>query len=113
MISRQPRQIEASRNIVSLDLEYDLVEDPKKLRSNISIFKLLKFPLILLKMLRSIADNSKKNDPLNKKSAENGIDKKKDVVNKRPPEDHNKKDTPDKTVGNLDKIISDTTVKNQ
>jgi hypothetical protein len=32
-------------------------------------------------------------------------------VNKRPPEDHNKKDTPDKSVGNLDKITSDTTEK--
>jgi hypothetical protein len=45
--------------------------------------------------LRSIDDNNKKNDPLNKKSTENGIEKIKNVMNKRPPEDHNKKDTPD------------------
>jgi hypothetical protein len=35
------------------------------------------------------------------------------VVGKKPLEDHNKKDTLYKTVGNLDKIISYTTVKNQ
>jgi hypothetical protein len=62
-------------------------------------------------MLRSIADNGKKKDPLDKKSAENGINKTKDIVNKRPPENHNKKDTPDKSVGNLDKVTSDTTEK--
>ena len=28
----------------------------------------------------------------------------KDVVRKRPPKDHNKKDTSDKNVGNLDKV---------
>jgi len=74
---------------------------------------MLKFPLILQKMLRSIDDSSKNNDPLNKKSVENGINKEKDVMNKTPLEDHNKKDTSDKTVGNLDKIISSTTGKNQ
>jgi hypothetical protein len=90
-----------------------LVEDLKKLRENISIFELLKFPLILQKMLRSIADNNKKNDPLRKKSTENDVNKTKDVVGKKSPEDQNKKDTSEKTVGNLDKIISGTTVKNQ
>jgi hypothetical protein len=65
-------------------------------------------------MLRSIADNSKKKDPLDKNSAENNINKRKDVVDKKVPEDYNKKkDTPDKSIGNLDKIASDTTDKNQ
>jgi len=64
-------------------------------------------------MLQSIVDNNQKNDPLNKKSTKNGVNKTKDVMSKRPHEDNNKKDTLDKTVGNLAKIISDTTVKNQ
>jgi hypothetical protein len=46
-------------------------------------------------MLRSIANNGKKKYPLDKKSAEKGINKTKDIVNKRPPEDHNKNDTLD------------------
>jgi hypothetical protein len=32
---------------VALVLEYDLIEDLKKLRANIYVFELLKFPLIL------------------------------------------------------------------
>ena len=51
-------------------LEYDLIEDMKKLRANISVFELLKFPLILQKILQSIVENRKKNDPSSKKPME-------------------------------------------
>jgi hypothetical protein len=40
-------------------LDYDVVEDLKKLRANISIYELLKFPFLLQKMLQNISDNSK------------------------------------------------------
>jgi len=63
-------------------------------------------------MLRSITDNGKKKDPLHKKSAENGINKTKGIVDKRPPENHNKKDTQDKIIGNSDKVTSSITNKN-
>jgi hypothetical protein len=40
-------------------LDIDVVEDLKKLRANISIYELLKFPFLLQKMLQNISDNSK------------------------------------------------------
>ena len=40
-------------------LDYDVVEDLKKLRANISIYELLKFPFLLQKMLQNILDNGK------------------------------------------------------
>jgi hypothetical protein len=113
MVSKQPKQIETKQNPVAQDLEYDLVEDLKKLRENISVFELLKFPLILQKMLQSIAENNKKNDPMSKKSTENDPNKTKDVSGKKSSENQNKRDISEKTVGNLDKTISGTTIKNQ
>ena len=35
-----------TKSVPSLDLEYDLVEDLKKIRANISIYELLKLPVI-------------------------------------------------------------------
>jgi len=69
MVSKQEKQNETKQNPFAPFFEYDLVEDLKKLRENISVFELLKFPLILQKMLQSIAKNNKKNDSVNKKSA--------------------------------------------
>jgi hypothetical protein len=43
-------------------------------------------------MLRIIANNSKKKDPLDKNSVENSIDKRKDVEDKKVHEDYNKKE---------------------
>jgi hypothetical protein len=40
-------------------LDYDVVEDLKKLRDNISIYDLLKFPFLLQKMLQNISENGK------------------------------------------------------
>jgi len=94
-------------------IEYDLVEDLKKLRENISFFELLKFPLILQKMLQSIAHNNKKNDPMSKKSAENDANKTKYVTGKKSTEDQTKRDILEKTLGNLDKTILGTSVKIQ
>jgi hypothetical protein len=45
--------------MLALKLDYDVVEDLKKLRANISIYELLKFPFLLQKMLQNISDNSK------------------------------------------------------
>jgi hypothetical protein len=65
---KQTKQTETRQNLAAPVLEYDLIEDLKKLRANIFVFELLKFPLILQKMLQSIAENSKKNDVSRKKS---------------------------------------------
>jgi ribonuclease HI len=40
-------------------LDYDVVEDLNKLRANISIYELLKFPFLLQRMLQNISDNRK------------------------------------------------------
>jgi hypothetical protein len=75
---------------------------------------MIKFPPIKQKMLSGIVDNRKKKDPIDTNLTENGINKIKYVVDKKIPEDYNKrKDTLDKSVGNLDKIASDTTYKSQ
>jgi hypothetical protein len=47
VVSKQPKKTETRQNLASPVLEYDLIEDLKKLRANISVFELLKFPLIL------------------------------------------------------------------
>jgi hypothetical protein len=82
VVSKQPKQTETRKKYASPVLEYDLVEDIKKLRADISVFELLKFPLILQKMLQSIAENNKKND-LNKKLVESDPNKNKDVPSKK------------------------------
>jgi len=45
---------------VNPNLDYDVVEDLKKLRANISIYELLKFSFLLQKMLQNISENGKK-----------------------------------------------------
>ena len=112
MVSKQPKQIETRQNPVAPVLEYDLVEDLKKLRENISFFELLKFPLILWKMLQSIAENNKKNDSISKKSTESDWNKTKDVPSKTSSKNQDKRDISEKIVGNLDKTISGLAIKN-
>jgi len=82
VVSKQPKQTETRQNSVAPFLEYDLVEDLKKIRANISIFELLKFPLILQKMLQRIAENNKKNDLISKKSVETDSNKDNDIPDK-------------------------------
>jgi len=53
------KSVETKQNDASPKLDYDVVEDLKKLRSNISIYELLKFPFLLQKMLQNILDNGK------------------------------------------------------
>jgi hypothetical protein len=89
------------------------VEDLKKLRANKSVFELLEFPLILQKMIQSIVENNKKNDSISKKSTEINTNKTKDVLGKKLSENQDKRDISEKTVGNLDKTISGTSIKNQ
>jgi hypothetical protein len=48
---RQSKQAEIKQSLAIPILEYVLIEDLKKMRANIFVFELLKFPLILQKML--------------------------------------------------------------
>ena len=52
-------------------LDYDLVEDLKNLRANISVYELLKFPFLLQKMLQNIAENKKNGNPRSNKGVQN------------------------------------------
>jgi hypothetical protein len=53
------KSVERKQTNAGPKLDYDVVEDYKKLRANISIYELLKFPFLLQKMLQNISDNSK------------------------------------------------------
>jgi ribonuclease HI len=53
------KSVETKQTDAGPRLDYDVVEDLKKLRANISIYELLKFPFLLQKMLQNISDNSK------------------------------------------------------
>jgi hypothetical protein len=44
---KQLKQAETKQNLAAPVLEYDLIEDLKKLRANIFVYKILKFPLLL------------------------------------------------------------------
>jgi hypothetical protein len=110
---KQSKQTEIKQSLAAPVLEYDLIEDLKKLRANIYVFELLKFPLILQKMLQSIAENSKNNDPSSKKTAEIGSKTTKKIPTKTTSELPDKRDLAEKTVANVDKIVLGTTTKNQ
>jgi hypothetical protein len=57
--SMPSKSVETKQTNASPKLDYDVVEDLNKLRANISIYELLKFPFLLQKMLQNISDNSK------------------------------------------------------
>jgi hypothetical protein len=106
---KQLKQDETKHNLAALVLEYDLIEDLNKLRNNISIYELLKFPLLLQKMLQNIAENSKNN----KKIAEIGSKTTQKIPAKTTPKPLDKRDLTEKTISNVDKAISGTSAKNQ
>jgi hypothetical protein len=110
---KQSKKIEIKQSLAAPVLEYDLIEDMKKLRANIYVFELLKFPLILQKMLQSIAENIKKNDSSNKKSAEIDSNVAKNVATKTTSEPLDKRDLAEKTIENVDKTVLGTTTKKQ
>jgi hypothetical protein len=110
---KQSKKTEIKQILTTPVLEYDLIEDLKKLRANIYVFELLKFPLILQKMLQSIAENSKKSDSSSKKSAEIDSNAAKNVPTKNTSKPPEKRDFAEKTVANVNKIVLGTTTKNQ
>jgi hypothetical protein len=110
---KQSKQTEIKQSLAAPVLEYDLIEDLKKIRATISVFELLKFPLIVQKMLQSIAENSKKNDSSSKNSVEIHSKTTKNVPNKKTSEPLDKRDLIEKTVANVDKTVLGTTTKNQ
>ena len=113
MFPKQSKKTKIKQSLVAPVLEYNLIEDLKKLMVNIFVFELLKFPLILQKMLQSTAENSKNSDPSNKKTAEISSKRDKKIPTKTTYESLDKRDLAEKTVSNVDKIVLGTTTKNQ
>jgi hypothetical protein len=82
-----------------------LIEDLKKLRANISVYELLKFPFLLQKMLQNIAENNKNNSLNSNKIVENSHKTTQKVSAKMTLEPADKRDLVVKSVTNVDKIV--------
>jgi hypothetical protein len=90
-----------------------LIEYIKKLRANIFVYELLKFPFLLKKMLQNIAENNKNNNLNSKKFSKINPKTPQKVPTKTTLEPSNKRDLTLKTVSNVYKVISGTSTKNQ
>jgi hypothetical protein len=110
---KQSKQDEIKLSLATPILEYNLIEDLEKLRANIYVFELLKFPLILQKILQSIAKNNKNIDPSSKNTTEIGSKTTKKIPTKTTSEPLDKRDLAEKNVANVDKTVLGTTTKNQ
>jgi hypothetical protein len=106
---KQSKSTETKQNSVNPSLDYDLIEYLKKLRANISIYELLKFPFLLQKMLQKIA----KNNPNSNKGVQNNPKIPQKASAKTTSKPHNKRDLPVNNVTNVDKLVSEAASKKQ
>jgi hypothetical protein len=90
-----------------------LIEYLKKLRANIFVYELLKFPFLLQKMLQNIAENRKNNNLNSSTLAEISPKTLQKVLAKTTLEVSDKIDLAVKSVTNVDKTIPGTATKNQ
>jgi hypothetical protein len=106
---KQSKLAETKQSHVNPNLDYDLVEDLKKLRANISVCELLKFPFLLHKMLQNIAENGKNGNSNNSKVVQNKVPQKTFTKNNLDP--HDKSILPVNNVNNVDKVALETASK--
>jgi ribonuclease HI len=99
---KQSKLAETKQSNVSPNLDYDLVEDLKKLRANIYVYELLKFPFLLQKMLQNIAENGKNGNSNSSKVVQNKGPQKTSTKNN--PNSHHKRSLPVNNVNNVDKV---------
>jgi hypothetical protein len=104
---KQSKPAETKQSHVNPNLDYDLVEDLKKLRANIYVYELLKFPFLLQKMLQNIAENSKNGN--SNKVVQNKVPQKTSTKNN--PDPHDKGSLPVNNVNNVDKLALETASK--
>jgi ribonuclease HI len=90
-----------------------LVEDLKKLRANISVYELLKFPFLLQKMLQNIAENNKNGNPSSNKGVQNNPKVPHKASAKTTSDPHEKRDLPVNNVTNVDKSVLEAASKKQ
>jgi hypothetical protein len=83
---KQSKPAETKQSNVNPNLDYDLVEDLKKLRANISVYELLKFPFLLQKMLQNISENGKNGNSSGNKVVQNKVPQKTSTKNNPDPQ---------------------------
>jgi ribonuclease HI len=113
------KSVETKQTDAGPKLDYDVVEDLKKLRANISIYELLKFPFLLQKMLQNISDNSKNGNSNGSKVGQSKIPQKSST--KGSPVSHDKGSLPvpnvnsvnnnAHNVNNSDKVVEENASK--
>jgi hypothetical protein len=97
---------------VNPNLDYDVVEYLKKLRDNISIYELLKFPFLLQKMLQNISENDKNGNSSINKVVQNKVPQKTSTKNNLDPQDKGSLPVSNvNNVNNVDKVVLETASK--
>jgi hypothetical protein len=99
---KQSKPDETKQSHVNPNLDYDLVEDLKKLRANISVYELLKFPFLLQKMLQNIVENNKNGNSNSTKIVQNKVPQK--TSTKKNPDPHDKGSLPVNNVNNVNNV---------
>jgi hypothetical protein len=102
--SKPSKSVEIKQSNASPKLDYDVVEDLKKLRANISIYELLKFPFLLQKMLQNILDNGKNGNSNGSKVVQSKVPQK--TSPKDNPGSHDKGSLPVPNVNNVNNSVS-------
>jgi ribonuclease HI len=102
------KSAETKQSNVNPNLDYDVVEDLKNLRDNISIYELLKFPFLLQKMLQNISENGKNGNSNGYKVVQSKVPHKTSIKNNLDPQDKGSLPiAPVNNVNNVDKLASE------
>jgi ribonuclease HI len=104
---KQSKSVEIKQSNVNPNLDYDVVEDLKKLRANISIYELLKFPFLLQKMLQNISEYDKNGN--GNKVVQNKVPQ--NTSTKKNPDPQDKGSLSVSNVNNVDKVVVETASK--
>jgi ribonuclease HI len=112
------KSVEIKQSNAGPKLDYDVVEDLKKLRANISIYELLKFPFLLQKMLQNILDNGKNGNSNGNKVVQSKVPQKTSTKNNPDPQDKGSLPVPNvnnvnnvNNTSNVDKVALETASK--
>jgi hypothetical protein len=105
------KSVETKQTDAGPKLDYDVVQDLKKLRANISIYELLKFPFLLQKMLQNISDNSKNGNSNGSKVGQSKIPQKSST--KGNPVSHDKGSLPVPNVNSVNNNVHNVSNSNK
>jgi hypothetical protein len=109
---KQSKLVETKQSNVNPNLDYDVVEDLKKLRANISVYELLKFPFLLQKMLQNISENGKNGNLSSNNVVQNKVPQKTSTRNNSNIQDKGSLPVSNvNNVNNVDKVALETTSK--